>query len=66
MSDKDLIMVSEAARILNRGAETVLNYERRGLLPVAHRQPLTNNRLWPRSVIEALAAELEVREPVSV
>ena len=61
MNQDDFIMVSEAARILNRGAETVLNYERRGLLPVAHRQPLTNNRLWLRSVVEALAAELEVK-----
>lgn len=66
MSDNDFIMVSEAARILNRGTETVLNYERRGLLPVAFRQPLTNNRLWPREAVEELAERLRIREPVSV
>ena len=64
MSDNDFIMVSEAARILNVGAETVLNYERRGLLPVAHRQPLTNNRVWGRSVVEALAAKLTIKAKV--
>lgn len=63
MSDKDFIMVSEAARILNRGAETVLNYEKSGLLPVAARQPLTGNRVWPRSVVEALAERLTIKVP---
>ena len=64
--ESDYVMVGEAARILHRGAETVLNYERSGRLPPASRQAFTNNRLWPRSVIEKLAAELKVREPVSV
>ncbi len=63
MDAEDLVMVGEAARILNRGAETVLNYEKTGRLPLALRQPVTNNRLWPRSVVEALAKELE---PISV
>ncbi len=63
MSSNDLIMVGEASRILHRGADTVLNYERRGLLPLAARQPLTGNRMWPRMVVEALAKRLEVREP---
>lgn len=63
---EDLVTVGEAARILKRHPQSVLNYERSGLLPVAHRQPLTNNRLWPRSVIEKVAEQLEVRDPVSV
>ena len=66
MANEDLVMVGEAARILNPHTETVLNYEQSGRLPPARRQPVTNNRLWPRGVIEALAAELEVREFVSV
>ncbi len=61
---EDLVMVGEAARILGRGAETVLRYEKNGRLPPARRQPVTNNRVWPRSVIEALAAEL--RQPINV
>ena len=65
MSDPDFVMVSEAARILNRGAETVLAYERRGLLPAAARQPLTGNRVWPRAVVEELAERLKIKEPVS-
>ena len=64
MANEDLVMVGEAARILGRHTETVLNYERSGRLPPAFRQPVTNNRVWPRSVIEALAAEL--RQPINV
>lgn len=61
--ETDYVMVGEAARILRRGVETVLHYEKTGRLPVALRQPVTNNRVWPRSVVEALAKELE---PISV
>ena len=66
MASEDLVMVGEAAVILHRHPNSVLNYERSGLLPVALRQPLTNNRLWPRMVVEELAERLEVREPISV
>ena len=64
MATEDLVRIGEAARILGRGAETLLRYERNGRLPPARRQPVTNNRVWPRSVIEALAAEL--RQPINV
>ena len=63
---EDLVTVGQADRILRRHPNSVLNYEKSGLLPVAARQAITNNRLWPRSVIEALAAQLTAREPVSV
>ena len=64
MSEEDFVTVGEAARILSRHPKSVLNYEKSGLLPVASRQPITNNRMWPRAVIEELAARL--REPVHV
>ena len=64
MASEDLVMIGEAARILGRGAETILRHERNGRLPRARRQLTTNNRVWPRSVIEALAAEL--RQPINV
>ncbi len=54
-------MVSEAARILGRHPETVLNYEKSGRLPRALRQPVTNNRLWKRAVVEKLAEELRLQ-----
>ncbi len=66
MNTEDLVTVGEAARILNRHDNTVRDYEKSGLLPVAFRQPLTNNRMWPRTVVETLAKRLEIREPVSV
>ncbi len=62
---EDLVMVGEAARILRRGAETVLRWEKAGLLPTAARQPLTGNRVWPRAVVEELAERLKIKEPVS-
>lgn len=66
MNTQDLVAVGEAARILSRHPNTVLDYEKSGRLPIAFRQPLTNNRLWPRRVVVELAKQLEVREPMSV
>lgn len=57
--EDDLIMVGEASRLLGRGADTILRYERLGRLPPALRQPITGNRMWPRSVVEALARKLQ-------
>lgn len=55
MNEEDLVAVGEAARILNRHRATVIVYEKSGLLPPAFRQPVTNNRLWPRKAVEELA-----------
>ena len=62
----DLVKVGEAARILNRHRNSVLNYERSGRLPPAFREPVTEDRLWERSVVEELAEQLQVRETISV
>ena len=64
MANEDLVRIGEAARILGRGAETLLRWEKNGRLPRALRERTTNNRVWPRGVREALAAEL--RPPINV
>ena len=64
--EDDFVQVGEAAKILGRHFRSVLNYEKSGLLPVALRQPVTNNRLWPRTVVEELAERLKIREPIRV
>ena len=63
MNGEDLITVGEAAQILNRHRATVIVYEKSGLLPPAFRQPVTNNRMWPRKAVEELAERLEGRVP---
>ncbi len=61
---EEMLTVGQVAKVLRRHPETILNYEKSGVLPVAHRQPVTNNRLWPRSLIEKLAEQLN--KPISV
>ena len=61
---EEMLTVGQAAKVMRRHPETILNYEKSGVLPVAHRQPVTNNRLWPRSLIERLAEQLN--KPISV
>ena len=65
MDAEDLVTIGEAARILGRHRATVIVYERSGILPPAFRQPVTNNRMWPRKVIEELAERLEGRVPAT-
>ena len=60
--EDDFVLIGEAARIAGRHPMTMLEYEKRGLLPPAQRQPITNNRMWPRRVIEELADKLEMKQ----
>jgi DNA-binding transcriptional MerR regulator len=52
----ELLTTNDAARILNRSAESVRNYERRGLL-TAQRTP-NGQRLFRRGDVEAMAKQM--------
>ena len=58
MDQEDLIKIGEVAKILHRHRLTVIDYEDRGLLPPALREPLTQDRMWDRAVVEELAEQL--------
>jgi len=57
--EEKFLLVSEAARILNRSAESVREYERSGKLP-AHRSP-SGVRLFRESDVQRLAKQLPRR-----
>ena len=52
------LKTKEVARLLGVSRETVLRYEKRGLLPEAGRNPFNNYRVWPKEEIERLADEM--------
>lgn len=59
-TQSDLLMASEAARILNRSAEGVRYYERTGKLPAV--RTADGTRLFLRSDVERFAVELRAKE----
>ena len=54
--NNDLLMASEAGRVLGRSAEAVRYYERRGMLLAL--RTANGTRLFKRSDVEALAVKL--------
>ena len=60
-ADMNLLQTSEAARILNRSAEMVRVYERKGKLPAM--KISGGQRLFREADVRKLAAELESKNP---
>ena len=60
MSHGELILSSEAARILDRSASAVRYYEEMGLLPATRTS--TGVRLFVRADVEKLAKELRAKD----